>query len=266
MSSTKRREILHSQARSVVASVIQYFYLERNHMGPLLDVRKVLERVSAAYNVSKRTVLRINSQLKSAQTEEGGGTNHVEEDEEEEDDEHNINLENESAISATKKIKISTPRKTPDGPRRIGKVTGLDDFTKSAIRRHILAYYDKQEIPTLLKLKISLKNAGLFDGGTTSLNHIIKELGFVYKKFNHRRVLMEKPPVALLRCQFLRKIRNINIENVVFLDETWLNENEHKDKGWTDDSIKGTLKAPLGKGKRLIICHSCLLYTSAYTP
>lgn len=249
MSSKKTKEVLHSQARTVVASVIQYFYLEKDNMGPLLDVRKVLERVSAACNVPKRTVNRINAQLKSALSEGGEETETAEEDTTSDVD---VGL----GVSSSKKIKISTPRKNPGGPQRKKTVTGIDEFGKSAIRRHILQYYERQEIPTLRKLQNSLKQAGLFDGGKSSLCKIMKQLGFVYKKYNHRRVLMEKPSIALLRCQFLRKMRNVNMENVVFLDETWLNENIHQDKGWTDGTIKGTLKAPLGKGKRLIICHA----------
>ena len=67
---------------------------------------------------------------------------------------------------------------------------------------------------------------------------------------------MENPSVALLRCQFLRKIQNVDIKKVIFLDETWLNANSTKDKGWTDGTVKGTLGTALGKGKRLIICHA----------
>lgn len=42
----------------------------------------------------------------------------------------------------------------------------------------------------------------------------------------------------------------------MFLVETWLNENVHKDKGWTHDSINVILKAPVGKEKQLIFCYA----------
>lgn len=166
--------------------------------------------------------------------------------------------ENVLEASTSKKTRIitRTPRKNPNGGDRKRFITGLDEFDESAIRRHILGYYERQEVPTLTKLKASLKGAGLFNGGITSLWKIVKKLGFIYKKFNSRKVLMEKPSVALLRCQFLRKMHNIDIEKVFFLDETWLNENASKDKGWTDDTVKATLSTQLGKGKRLIICHA----------
>ncbi|XP_054272607.1 uncharacterized protein LOC128992887 [Macrosteles quadrilineatus] len=46
------------------------------------------------------------------------------------------------------------------------------------------------------------------------------------------------------------------MKNVIFLDETWLNANSTKEVGWTDDMSDCNLNAPLGKGKRLIICHA----------
>lgn len=249
--STNSKQVLHSQARTVVAAVIQYFYMEKSNLGPLLDVKKVLERVSAACNVSKRTVIRINAELNDAKNKGNEETTHVEEDNMTGDEGNEVRNN-----SAAKKIKLTTPRKTPGGHNRKSTVTDIDEFGKSAIRRHILQYYERQELPSPDKLQHSLKAVGLFNGGKTSLYKIVRQLGFTYKKFNHRKVLMEKPSIALLRCQFLRKIKNCDLHNVVFLDETWLNENVHQDKGWTDDSIKATPKAPIGKGKRLIICHA----------
>jgi hypothetical protein len=35
-----------------------------------------------------------------------------------------------------------------------------------------------------------------------------------------------------------------------------INQNAAPSKGWTDGTVKGTLSSPLGKGKRLIVCHA----------
>lgn len=56
-----------------MASVIEYFYLEINNMGPLKDVKKVLESVADACKVPYRTVRRINAQLKETVQAEGSG-------------------------------------------------------------------------------------------------------------------------------------------------------------------------------------------------
>lgn len=154
-----------------------------------------------------------------------------------------------------RRIVIRTPRKNKH-PIRSRPTTDIDDFDQSGIRRHIINYYERRKVPTLRKLHYSLRETGLFRGSLSSVRKIVKSLGFVYKKFNSRKVLMEKPSVALLRCQFLREAHKINMEKAVFLDETWLNENISHDKGWTDGTVKGTLGSPLGKGKRLIVCHA----------
>ncbi|XP_026738274.1 uncharacterized protein LOC113501345 [Trichoplusia ni] len=113
------------------------------------------------------------------------------------------------------------------------------------------------ELPTLLKLLKSLKEVDLFKGGITSLRQVIKDIGFVYKKVNKRKIIMERTDIALARCTFLRKAKNISDwSKVVFLDETWLNANHTVAKSWTDDTAQSSTKVPEGKGERLIICHA----------
>lgn len=248
-------EVLHTQARSIVAAVIQYFYEEKSNMGPLKDVKKVLERVSDATQISKRTVERINAQLRDIKRHQL----EVEAIHNEEDTcvRETDNAESQDPTSTKKmRVVITTPRKTPKGTPIRRPVTGLDSFQLSAIKRHILQYYERKEVPTLKKLMSSLKDTGLYSKSESSLRYILKKLGFVHKKFDKRKILMEKPSVALLRCQFLRKVKNIDMGKAIFLDETWLNENVVKERGWTDGSVKGTLNSPLGKGKRLIVCHA----------
>ena len=150
--------------------------------------------------------------------------------------------------------KLHTPRRKKKTFKSV--VSGLDDFHKNAIRNHVIGYYRRREVPTLRKLKTTLCAAHLFNGCIRTLAKVLKSIGFKWKKLNNRKILMEKPSVALARCRFLRKIREVDIKNVVFLDETWMNANISKDSGWTDDSIKCSVNAPLGKGKRLIICHA----------
>ncbi|XP_026313588.1 uncharacterized protein LOC113239591 [Hyposmocoma kahamanoa] len=47
-----------------------------------------------------------------------------------------------------------------------------------------------------------------------------------------------------------------NWDNVVFIDETWLNSNHTVPQSWTDDTKASSSKVPMGKGGRLIICHA----------
>lgn len=256
MATKKSHDLLHSQARTIVGSVIRYFYLEKDNMGPVKDVRKVLERVADACCIPERTVRRIKSEMLNQshdiQTVASNSNDTIETDTT--DQEEYIRVASNKS-SSKKRVVIRTPRKRKNKPVS-RPVTGIDDFTKSAIRRHIIGYYDRREVPTLRKLVVSLKEAELFRGGIASIRYVLRDLGFVYKRFNNRKVLMEKPSVALHRCQFLRKTNKINMESTIFLDETWLNQNIACEKGWTDETVKGTLNTPIGKGKRLIICHA----------
>lgn len=74
--------------------------------------------------------------------------------------------------------------------------------------------------------------------------------------FNNRKFSLEKLLVAPLRYRFLRKIQKVDFDKTVLLDETWINENDIKKRGWTKASVKATLITPIGKGKRLTICHA----------
>jgi transposase len=244
----KRPKVIHSQARTMIASVMNYFESEKNNKGPLIDVKKVLQRTADACGVSLRTVENIKAEVRAARAVIDAS---VAPNEDDSGTAMEI-AENEQHTPAN--VVLSTPRKKT--PKARNKVTCLDEFDKSAIRRHIMTYYDRKEVPTLSKLMVSLKEAGLYTNGKTSLRIILKELGFRYKKFQKRKILLEKPSVSLMRCSFLRKMHNVDLSKTYFLDETWINQNDSKDKGWTDDTLKTTLATPLGKGKRLIICHA----------
>lgn len=162
-------------------------------------------------------------------------------------------LRNENPVTY-KVPKLSTPKRK--APYKGKVVTELDDFQKIAIRKNVMNYYRRREVPTLRQLKTGLSTADLFHGCIQTLAKVLKSIGFKWKKLNNRKILMEKPSVALARCRFLRKMRNVDLKNCIFLDETWINANTSKDSGWTNDTIKCCVNAPLGKGQRLIICHA----------
>ncbi|KAL0830174.1 hypothetical protein ABMA28_003631 [Loxostege sticticalis] len=68
---------------------------------------------------------------------------------------------------------------------------------------------------------------------------------------------MERGDIQLKRYDFLREAKKItDWNNVVFLDETWLNANHTLSRTWTDNTRASSSKAPMGKGSRLIICHA----------
>lgn len=217
----KRGQTLKSGARELIIKLQDYFERERQNGGPLVPVEQVQERVSQALGVSKRTITNINK-------EKFGSTGM----------EDNI---------------LRTPKKK----RRTKPVTDIDTFDADAIRNHIYGYYSRNEYLNRKKLLASLREAGLFSGGKTALTKILKDIGFSYKKTDKRKILLERYDIILKRISFLREAKKIdNWDNVVFIDETWLNANHTVSRSWTDDTQASTLKVPMGKGARLIICHA----------
>ena len=55
--------------------------------------------------------------------------------------------------------------------------------------------------------------------------------------------------------EFIFRLREY-FEKVIWLDETCVNAGHTKTKAWTDDTLAGTMKVPIGKGNRLILLHA----------
>jgi len=71
---------------------------------------------------------------------------------------------------------------------------------------------------------------------------------------------MERNDIVAMRVKFLRKMCNLRQSNdtrpVVYLDETWVNQNYSRGQIWQNDQNTEGLKVPTGKGARLLICHA----------
>lgn len=222
MSKRTRGKTLNSQSRELVIKLQSYFEREYQNGGPLIPLNRVQDRVADALEISRKTVSKINKE--------------------------------KFGPSGSEENKLHTPRKKW---RKSSTMLDIDDFDSDAIRNHIYGYYTRNEYPTRAKLLVSLKEAGLFNGGKTTLSALLKKIGFKYCATNKRQILMERGDILLKRYDFLREARKItDWDNVVFLDETWLNANHTLSRIWTDNTSASTSKAPMGKGSRLIICHA----------
>ncbi|GBP87247.1 hypothetical protein EVAR_102501_1 [Eumeta japonica] len=126
---TKKKTVLGSQARELVVRLRDYFEREQQNNGPLLPLNRIVERVAEALDIGRNTVSRITREKIG---QEGMSEN-----------------------------KLSTPNKKRT---KVKPITDLDNFGKDAIRNHIYDYYRRMELPTLLKLLKSLKEADLFKG------------------------------------------------------------------------------------------------------
>lgn len=220
----RKRRVLKSQSREMICAVREYFEKEKANGGPLISVNKVLERTAAACEVGKTLIVNVGKEKSNIQSD------FTEED-----------------------AKFLTPGKK----RKIDKrVTKLDSFQNDAIRQHIYNYYRRKEHPTINKLHKSLAEAELFNGSRSSVWQVIKNIGFTFSTISGRKILMESENIVASRCRFLREIRTKPVEQIVWLDETWVNIGHSLRKGWTDNTVEGTMKIPLGRGGRYIIVHA----------
>lgn len=108
---------------------------------------------------------------------------------------------------------------------------------------------------TIQSLWSQLKEKELFNGSTTSLNRLLKELGFKWMKDNPRRGLMELPNVVLKRVEFLRYYKEAKDEGIyqfVFIDETWIFQNGIIGHSWQNENIK-SVKTTKTDGKRFVV-------------
>lgn len=90
------------------------------------------------------------------------------------------------------------------------------------------------------------------------MKRLLIKLKFSYKKSNDgRKFLMERNDIVALRCKFLRTMCTLRKNNdprpVVYLDETWVNQNHSRSHIWQNEENTEGFKVPTGKGGRLIV-------------
>jgi len=102
----------------------------------------------------------------------------------------------------------------------------IDDFDKNAIRLKIHGFGLRNEIPTLKKIvQVINDDPDLPNIPKTSLQRILKELGFEYTKRTRNSALTERGDLIVWRQKFIICIRCYRKESrtIYYLDETWVN-------------------------------------------
>ena len=202
---TSNKRFLSSSAREIVDNVHRYFNTEKKNNAPLIDASKVYDRTSEATTVPKRTIYRIIKEGNDSETNLG----HRE-------------------FKDKKRIRRRT-------------VTDLDDFDKSALRRIVIRIYARKELPKISTVLQEAREDLRFEGGRESLRKVLHEIGFYYGRVDGRKFLLERSDVSAARTQFLRAMKKVQ-ENenqpIIYLDETWLNQNYTVTKNWTTKDRK----------------------------
>ena len=214
-----KRSRIRSQTKNVIMNVYHHF----KHQWGALSVSEVDEMTAKASGVCVRTVRSIKA---------------------------------EAALCFP--LPISSPTQRVKPPTINSK---LDNFESECIRKEILSFYNRGELPTLVSLLAKVKQPPInYKGGRCTLWKAIR-VGFRFKKYSSgRAMLMERQDITTSRNRYLRVIEQNRKSTYprpeIYLDETWINQNECIGKCWTvkDGTIGPKTKS--GKGARFIILHA----------
>ena len=214
-----RSKVLDSQSKNIIYHVNKYFLEEKANGGPVIGLNKASLRTSKATNVSLRTVHSICAAPNKARRTQ-------------------LDFQDPEFFSPKKK-KFPRP------------VTDFSNFDKCLIRKTVLGFYERKEIPTLGKIKEKLKENMSYSGSIESLRRVLLQVGFKYSKVGDYRLYMERNEVIATRSRFLREMRQLtqSHQNFVFVGEIWLDLNYTDTKG-------AVVKPAAGKGSRLIVLHA----------
>lgn len=162
-------------------------------------------------------------------------------------------------LQADKNELVSPPAKRK---RRSYVLDGTDGFSRDCIRRELYGFYETGNLPTLDALLEKVSDPPInFKGSRSSLYNLLVKMGFKYRKIQSgRHILMEREDIVAARCKYLRITENnrnsSNPRHLIYLDETWVNQNECVNKCWTTSEGKIGPKLKTGRGERFIILHA----------
>lgn len=219
-----QHRVITGQSREIISKLLNFMQQEASAQKFIIDLNKVIERVSAATGVSVSTIKRIKQEAKK--------------------------------VTSGVLESFSTPNKKR---RHRQSRVKLDDFERCLLRRKIHDFHiTEKQVPTVKKIYNKFCEETGYQGCASSLKKEIKKLGFHWRKTkSNRKILMEKPEIRHLRIEFLKKMKKYREERrpIVYMDETYIHSSHTNQKSWSDDSNAG-LKKPVSKGTRLIIVNA----------
>ncbi|MPC22602.1 hypothetical protein E2C01_015619 [Portunus trituberculatus] len=215
---------LQAQAKAIIFNVNRYFLEEKANRGPILPPAKAMARTAKAIKISEKTVRRICS------------------------------VYNQSFNKDLVPLKptFSSPKKR----HRTNTVTDFTDFDKCMLRRTVLEFYEKKEIPTVRMITEELIEKIGYSGCLNSLRKVLPKIGFKYVKIDDQKFLMERNDVVAARAKFFREMRQQKQSgrSFVYLDEVWLNQNCRVQNTSSQEATR--VQLPTGKIAQLIILHA----------
>ena len=128
----------------------------------------------------------------------------------------------------------------------------LDDFDHCVIKRTIHGLYSRKIAPT-----VSIIHKAIKDSIKISKSKLTLYLSLILDILIQNR-LYDQVSIINDRCDYLRKIKSFREAgyDIVYMDETWVNQNHCTYYMWLPNDGSDAPKIPSGKGKLLIVFHA----------
>lgn len=216
----KKGQTIHSEARAIVSNVINKCDKEARE-GKLEHLIKKSNLRAASYTgISIHTVSKIRKECVMA---------------------------GESSFS--------TPGKKR--PWSEDKKFQCDDFDRRVIRDIINDFYLVQKkVPTVPKLLVAIKEKINFPWSAQTLRRLLHSMGFKWKKCQkYRKILIERPDIVNWRARYLRAVRQYRRDNtnIIYIDESWVDNNLTFGKCWQSDNVNGILTNTSSSNRLILI-------------
>ena len=134
----------------------------------------------------------------------------------------------------------------------------MDIEDEMKIRPAIINLVKEKKMITLSQLQLKLKSLHPeWKWGRTTLSKTLGKIGFKFnsKRHNYYDRLRENEENIQLRAEYIRRYFNYVEEErqIVFMDESWINQNHVRKSCWHDNTTETVDKVPPGKGPRWIM-------------
>lgn len=213
---------IHSEGREIIRRVIEKCDEESRSGVLTCNIKQSTLRVQNYTGFSKNTILKIRKSSREAGDE-----------------------------------RLKTPGKKRK--RADHRNCNIDSFDKRVIRDVISNFYIVQKrVPSCIKLLAAIRERIDFPWGRQTLRRLLHKMGFRWKKCaSFRKVLIERPDIVNWRCKYLQTIKRYRQENrnIVYMDETWVDNNLTFKKCWQSSEVNGIL-TNTSSSNRLIVVHA----------
>ncbi|XP_076229205.1 uncharacterized protein LOC143174156 isoform X1 [Nomia melanderi] len=222
MTTFKKGQTVHSQARTIVKRVIEKCE-EETLKGELLHaLYKPNIRAAEYTGLSRSTVNKIKNE-----TFDSEGT----------------------VVSTPAKKK----RKTAEHEFR------CSEKDKMLIRNTIYNIYKRGKVVTCgPKLLKEIREQMNFPWDVGILRKLLKSMGYEWKKYNTwKRILIERPRIVAWRGNYLKAVQSHRMENrnIIYIDEIWVDNTLNFGKYWQSEEEFGASKNT-SSSERIIIVHA----------